>query len=91
VPAARASETGQVAEQIVLAAATFRVVVEVAAMRSEAVREATTGPALARTAAVDHPAWDLAAEAEGSAAVVAAVAVAVGDAGNGPRTLSADG
>ena len=83
-----ALETGQVAEQTALAAAIFRVVVEVAATRSEAVREATTGPALARTAAVVRPAWDLEVEAEGSAAAVAAVAVAVGDAGSGLRTIS---
>jgi len=73
-------------EQIASAAATFPEAVEEAAMRSEAVREATTGPALARTAAVDRPAWDLAAEVEDSAAVVVAVAVAVGDADKESRT-----
>jgi len=85
-----ALETGQVAEQTALAAAIFRVVVEVAATRSEAVREATTGPALARTAAVVRPAWDLEVEAEGLAAVVVVVAEVVGGAGNEPRTISVD-
>jgi hypothetical protein len=81
-----ALETGRAAEQTASAAAIFRVVVEVAAMHSEAVREATTAPALAQIAAADPPAWDPGAEAEGSAAAVVAVAVAAGDAGKESRT-----
>jgi len=71
-----------VVAQTALAAAIFPVAVAETAMHLEAVREATTGPALVRTAAAVRPAWDLGAEAEGSAAAVAAVGVVADVVGN---------
>lgn len=70
-------------EQTASVAATCPEVVEATAMHLEAVREATTDLARARTAVAVRPAWDL--EVEGSAAVVVAVAVAAGDAGRKSR------
>lgn len=79
-------ETDLVEERIASVAATFPEAVEAAAMHSEAVLEATTGPALARTAVAVRPAWGLEVEAEASAAAaVVAVAVAVGVAGRESR------